>query len=178
MQSFIEKKVLSGRLIAGADRKRGKFRHLLRRSLLNHVRDMMRSEPRQSEDIADHTDRLVARDHAADVFDLAWAREVVSKTLRRMQAECEAKDHSAYWRLFECRVLGPTLDGIKSPGYEELVGKFGFRSPQEGCNALLTAKRMFVRALHSVVGEYASNEEEVSEEIRELRAILSRSGAS
>jgi hypothetical protein len=57
------------------------------------------------------------------------------------------------------------------------VEKFGFRSPTEASNALVTAKRMFVRALRAVVAEYARDENGIDREIEELRAILSRGSA-
>jgi hypothetical protein len=58
-----------------------------------------------------------------------------------------------------------------------VVVRFGFKSPTEASNALVTAKRMFVRALRSVVAEYATDEAGINGEIEELRAILSRAGA-
>ena len=58
--------------------------------------------------------------------------------------------------------------------YEELVAKFGLRSPSEASNLLITAKRMFARVLREVVRETVADEAEVETEIMELKRILSR----
>jgi hypothetical protein len=49
----------------------------------------------------------------------------------------------------------------------------GFRSAAEAGNALITARRRFVRSLRSVVGMYCRTEQEIDAEIRELMAIFS-----
>ena len=51
-------------------------------------------------------------------------------------------------------------------------------SPSQATNTLVTANRMFVRVLRAVVRDYVASDEEVDEEIVELRRILAASGAS
>jgi hypothetical protein len=41
---------------------------------------------------------------------------------------------------------------------------------------LVTAKRMYVRVLRSVIGEYARDEQEIDDELADLQAILARCG--
>jgi hypothetical protein len=48
-------------------------------------------------------------------------------------------------------------------------------SPEQASNVLITAKRMFARALRSVVAKYA-DAGDVETEIRDLKSILARSG--
>ena len=55
--------------------------------------------------------------------------------------------------------------------YEELVEKFGFETPTKASNALITAKRIFSRKLQEVVREYVETDEELAEELADLRAI-------
>jgi hypothetical protein len=105
---------------------------------------------------------------------MAWAREVIAEALGRVKTECMASGSLACWNVFDCRVIAPILDGVEPLPYEQLVRRFGFKSPTEASNALVTAKRMFVRALHAVVAEYAGDKGRTDEEIHELRAILSR----
>src|SRR5207253_10760563 len=62
----------------------------------------------------------------ANVFDVAWAREVIAEALRRLQAECEVSGRSIFWSVFEARVAGPMLDGTERLGYDQLIAKFGF----------------------------------------------------
>lgn len=101
---------------------------------------------------------------------------VLAQTLVAMQAECEAKDNDARWDIFKARLLDPLLEGTEGQPFEELVARFGFRSPAEASNAIATAKRQFDRTLRKVVAEYAGGDLEVEAEIRELKRVLSESG--
>jgi DNA-directed RNA polymerase specialized sigma24 family protein len=178
LQSFIATKVLAGDFLSRANRDKGKFRSFLLASAERHVIDVFREENAQKrspgEGMILSIDQLpdIGGDPLGDVFDTAWAREVLAEALRRVRRECETSGRAAFWGVFEARVVMPALDGEKPPGYETLVEKFGFESPMQASNALITAKRMFARALRSVVGEYAKDESEVDSEIQELRMVL------
>ena len=78
--------------------------------------------------------------------------------------------------MFEARILNPMLHGAEPLSYDELVGRFALPSPSAAANALVSAKRMFIRNLRSVIGEYAQGEEQIAEEIGQLRAALARGG--
>jgi hypothetical protein len=110
-------------------------------------------------------------------FEVAWARQVLNQSLSAMEAECRSSGRLDVWGVFECRILTPVLEGSPPLGYDELVKRFGFRSPSQASNALITAKRMFERNLRATLGEYARSPTETEEEIREIRRILSRAGA-
>ena len=113
-------------------------------------------------------------DSPSDVFDVAWARELLGEVLRRMEAECDGARRREIWGVFESRILRPILDNAATLPYEQLVKRFGFRSPTQAANALVTAKRMFARTLRTVVSEYALGEQAVESEIRDLQHILAR----
>ena len=83
------------------------------------------------------------------------------------------------WRLFEGRVLGPTLEDAEPLPYEQLVSELGYRSPSQAWNALVTVKRMFERSLRSVIRDYVGDGDErlIEEEIDDLHLLLAR-GAS
>jgi hypothetical protein len=90
-----------------------------------------------------------------------------------MRDECDAKGRADLWRVFECRVLG-FMTGQAPVPYEQLVGECRLASPSRAANLLVTAKRMFTRILREVIGDTVGSEEEADEEIRELKAALSR----
>lgn len=69
-------------------------------------------------------------------------------------------------------MLEPALNHAPLPSYETLVQRFGFQSPTQASNLLITAKRMFRRALADTVRDTVAGESQVEEEIRELKAIL------
>jgi DNA-directed RNA polymerase specialized sigma24 family protein len=179
LQDFVAGKIIERGLIGRADAALGKFRTFLLaaldRFLIDHFRQ--RNAKKRSPDgipleIGEHGDLLPSPPQPSDAFDVAWARSVLAEALRRMRAECEASGRADVWGVFQCRLLDPSLQGTEPIDYEQLVARFGLQSPSQASNVLITAKRMFARALRSVVGEYAMREEEIDAEIRELREIL------
>ncbi len=184
VQGFIENKVLERDLISTAESGRGRLRSLLATALDNYVANQMRqrSAAKRGADRAASLDQE-AYEHCAattdaphDAFDVAWAREVLAEILRQMQAECEGSGRDDVWAMFHVRVLAPILEGAEPPSYDEIVDRFGFRSPTQASNALVTGKRMFGRIMRGVISEYADDKDDIDAEIRDLQDILSRSG--
>ena len=177
LQGFITSKVLEQGLIARADPDKGRFRALLLTSLNHYVIDVHRQQagtpPAFSLSDSDRLPPSGDSDAGSDVFDVAWAREMLADVLRRMRTECDQNRRPDIWGIFNCRIVGPILENAKTLPYEQLVRRFGFRSPTQAANALVTAKRMFIRILRTVIGEYAS-ESAVDAEIRDLHQILAR----
>jgi RNA polymerase sigma-70 factor (ECF subfamily) len=179
-QEFVASKVLQKDLIARADRNLGRFRTFLLKALdrflFNWVRDQRAKKRAPSDGIivsaGDRVEDLAAQRGPSTAFDVAWARGVVHEALRRMQAECEASGRPEVWAVFEGRVIAPLFEGASPLDYPELVRRFGFRSPTQASNVLVTAKRTYARHLRAVVGEYASDGQEIEAELCELRASL------
>jgi RNA polymerase sigma-70 factor (ECF subfamily) len=181
IQGFLSTKILDDGLVSRADPRKGKFRTILLTALDNYVISVIRRDSAKKRSpehgfvsLEDSADQCGAVQPLPDPFDVAWAHEIVLEALRRVKAECTASGRSAYWSVFDSRVVAPIFDGAEALPYERVVARFGFRSPTEASNALVTAKRMFVRALRAVVAEYARDEEGIDREIEDLRAILSR----
>lgn len=186
LQSFIARKFLEENLAAGADVSRGRFRTYvltcLDRFVVSEFRQasarkrgggqVFNAEP---EDLAGFANRHQAE---ADVFSVAWARELLAEAVRRMEAECRASQRPEIWGVFEGRLLEPMLGSEPAMEYETLIERFGFTTPTQAANALVTAKRMFQRQLRAIVAEYAASPEHVEEEIRDLLTILARAGAA
>jgi DNA-directed RNA polymerase specialized sigma24 family protein len=183
LQSFISEKVLERNLIGHADRSLGKFRTFLCTALDRFVVDQIRkahAKKRQGDDPPVDLEKVeepAVTDHTSREMDTVWAREVLAEALRRMESACTQEKRSDVWEVFRSRVLDPILEGAPPISYEDLVARFGFESPVQASNVLITAKRMFARHLRAVVGEYAETEKDVDEEILDLRAILAASGA-
>jgi len=183
VQGFIENKILERDLISAADSGRGRFRNLLATALDNYVANQMRSRGAAKRE----ADRAVSLDQEAfehcasttgaayDAFDVAWAREVLAEILRQMQAECNQSGREDVWAVFEVRVLAPILEGAEPLSYEQILDRFGFRSPTQASNALVTGKRMFGRIMRSVISEYAADASDIDTEIQDLQNILAQS---
>jgi len=176
LQGFVTNKVLEQGLFARANPDKGRFRALLVTSLNHYVIDVFRQQrgtpPAFSLSESDFVRGMGESEPPADVFDVAWAKELLGEVLRRMQAECKTSRRPDLWGIFEARILSPILDSAATLPYEQLVKRFDFRSPTQAANALVTAKRMFGRILRAVVAEYAGGEAAVDAEIRDLHQVL------
>lgn len=188
VQGFVADKILRGDLIARARRDRGKFRTLMLTSLNRYAISEFRristarraptgGSPIPLDSLTQEANAALAIPAASTDFDLAWIREIVDETLRRVEHDCRSSGRVHYWVLFQKRVVQPILEGAQPEPYAEMVVRLGFLSPVQAANALFTVKRMFERSFRSVVWEYTGSEPDVDEEIRELRAILAEVSA-
>jgi len=185
LQGFISGKILEQDLIGRADQTKGRFRALLLMSLDRYVVSQHRYRVAEKRDersnlrLDDVNAGSFTRSGAAtDSFDSAWARELLNEAMRRLREECEATHRGEIWGVFEHQILAPMVHGQRALSYAELVESFGFQSPGQLWHVTRTAKRMFAAAVRAVVGEYASDEEEIEQEIADLHRILSRPGAA
>lgn len=186
LQQFVLEKVVRDQLITHADEFRGRFRTFLltvldRFVISQHRRASARKrQPDGGVQSLSHAAEPGAAGAGGDpsaTFEVAWARQVLSETLKRMEAQCHDSGRDHLWSLFQARVLGPVFEQTEPEPYEVLIDRYGFTSPTQAANYLITAKRMFARHLREVVGEYARDEQEIEEELSDLRQILSRTGA-
>ena len=180
LQAFVAEKVLERGLVAGATRGKGRFRTFLLIALDRFVWNQIRNEGRKRRS----PDNLVPLEEAAgliddapqpsEAFDLAWARQVLANAAQQMQEQCRRSGRLDVWRVFEARVLTPTLHGGPPVHYDVLVSELGFGSADAASNLVITAKRMFARSLEGVIGEYMGEDGEIEQEIAELRQALAR----
>jgi hypothetical protein len=96
-----------------------------------------------------------------------------------MEADC--KDPSAdqprrgfIWDMFRLRLLDPVFEDAAPPPYEELIARFGLRSPTDASNLLLSGKRIFKMHLGRVIQEYAEQDAATAAEIQDLEEFLGR----
>ncbi|MGW8257622.1 MAG: hypothetical protein ACWGMZ_09065, partial [Thermoguttaceae bacterium] len=181
LQEFVASRLIEKDLLAQADQALGKFRTFLLAVVDRFLIDQKRrrgAQKRSFENVPGagraEDAQWVADQAAADVFDVAWAREVITETIRRMRAECEAAERTDIWHVFELRLLDPLLKGVPPVDYEELVKQYNFDSVAQASNILITAKRTFSRLLREVVGQYALGHDAVDSEIRDLHTILAQ----
>ncbi len=186
VHQFIADKILMGDLLAKADRARGRFRSFLLVSLDRYTisafrkQNALRRTPKQGSLLSldaefNNLDNQTLSPSVTTCFDLAWTREIIWETLRRVELECETSGRPRFWEIFRDRVVNPMLQGTPPVPYATLATKLRFVSPIQAANALMTTKRMFERTFRDVVREYTGNDEDVEQEISELRAILSLS---
>ncbi|HWE01530.1 MAG TPA: hypothetical protein VG326_03905 [Tepidisphaeraceae bacterium] len=180
LQGFLTAKVLEQRLIVKADQERGRFRTFLLTALDRYVIDEIRysraakrAGQQPDADVDELKEMPTPLGGPDRAFDVAWARQVLAEAERRMRGECLTTGRPDLWGVFEGRVLRPAMEGAEPVKYETLIRDFGFRSPAEASNVMITSKRAFARHLRAVVGEYAGDEAETDAEIRDLYRIVS-----
>ena len=182
VQTFLLEKLLEQNVLCQASPRKGRFRSFLLKVFSNFALSLLREQQAlkrspSSPDAARVDDLPELPSGAAplsDSFDALWARQVLARTVERIREECQAKERQVLWDVLEARILGPVFSDSPPMPYEELVAKFGLRSPSEASNLLITAKRMFARVLREVVRETVADEAEVEAEIMELKRILSK----
>lgn len=184
LQSFVASRFVEQNLLGNVGPEKGRFRTFLLRAMNNYLIDQIRAartrkrgggSQRSLDELAD--DALDPADpNASDPagsFDLAWARQVIDQAGEIMRAECAHEDRLDIWEVFRGRILLPALDGSAPTPYQTLVEQFGYETPDQAANVLVTAKRSFQRALRRVVADYCSDED-VEAELRELQAAAAR----
>ena len=177
LHSFISDKVLAGTLLANADRQRGKFRNLIVKALNNYQISTLRKKERELSRrgvnlTIDH--EFVDVTTQNELFDTFWARQIMDNALKAMRTECAEKSRDDLWALFDIRIVQPACYNQPPISYKKLVSSMDISSPREAINLLVTAKRMFVRALRAEIGRYTDGAEEIDSEIIELKRILTR----
>jgi len=181
VQTFVARKIVEQNVIAEADAGRGRFRSFLFRAFHNFVCSELRRETAARRrphggvpvSLDDMPDGVPDPGTPAAGFDEEWGRQTLHETLSRMRDECLHKEQEDVWRVFSYRILGPILDGVPTPSYEQLVERFEFGSPTQASNKLITAKRMFRRLLVGVVRDTVGSDADVELELRELCAVFS-----
>ena len=182
VQAFLADRLLDRNVLRQAAREKGRFRSFLLKVFSNFAIGQLRRQqahkrrPASADAVAlDDLPELPSGEASlADAFDTVWARQVLARTLDRMRDECRPNERRVIWEVFEARVLGPILDQTDPMPYEQLVERFGLRSPSEASNLLITAKRIFARVLHSVVRETVTADRDVEAEILELKRVLAK----
>jgi hypothetical protein len=180
LQEFAEDKILKEGWLRRADRNRGKFRDFLKTSLRHFVLDRLnRAETRHAPvSLEELEQELPGPTGPSEEFDLTWIRAVLAETLRRMEADCRdaAADQPRrgfIWEMFRIRLIDPVLNDAPQTPYEELIERFGLKSPTDASNMLLSAKRMFKLHLARVIKDYAEQDAATAAEIQALEDFVS-----
>lgn len=182
LQSFIAEVVLAKELIRKARPEKGfQFRKFLLTAFHNFAASHVRRTKAQKRcpsggfvSLDESPDREMGyvAEPSPELFDVAWARGVIGEAMRLMKAECDGSGRPDVWGMFESRLVRPILEGIEPVAYDELVQRYGLQSPVQAQNLLVTAKRMFSRCLCTAVAQYATSEQDIESELRELQIIL------
>jgi RNA polymerase sigma-70 factor (ECF subfamily) len=172
VQSFIERKILQRNLVGLANSEKGKFRSFLLTALDRFLIDCRRKDSRipPSAELSPE----VRGEPEPEVFDVAWALQVLLESLQRLAREYAANQRPDLWGIFVGRVLTP-LTGAEPLSYRVLARQYGLDSDKQAANYYHTAKGAFQRCLRAELTGYAG--EDTAEEMTDFRRILSEANA-
>jgi hypothetical protein len=96
-----------------------------------------------------------------------------------MEADCKTPGvdqprRGQIWEMFRIRLLEPIFNDAPQMPYDQLVERFGLKSPTDASNTLLSGKRIFKSHLDKVIREYAGQDAAAAAEIKELEDFLGR----
>lgn len=173
-------------LFSRADQSRGRFRSLLLSSLDNFLRNVKRAEHAKCrrpeggivslDAIANDEDfRFEPSDNETPEGSFAkmWIRELLIRVLTSFENECRTTGKQAHFFLFQQCIVQPALEGKSPPSMDELSRSLSL-SRKESSNRLITARRAYQRLLRDEISMFASSEEDVAAEVRELFHFLSK----
>jgi RNA polymerase sigma-70 factor (ECF subfamily) len=171
VQSFVQEKILERNLLGAADPAKGKFRTFLLTALDRFLIDCWRKEQ-----VALDATALPPKaegESPSDVFDLAWAMQVLVQSVGRLRAECESKRRADLWGVFAGRALA-VLGGAEPIAYKVLAEHLELHSDKQAANRYAIAEAMFHRNFRAVLAEYAGGD--VEAEARDFLGILCEAG--
>jgi DNA-directed RNA polymerase specialized sigma24 family protein len=181
LQDFAGDKLLRDGWLKKADQSRGRFRDFLKISLRNFILDRLsRADVKNPPVSLDELEQEIPESPAsAEEFDLAWTRAVLAETLKRMETDCckPGKDQprrSHIWEMFRIRLIEPLFHDAPQMPYDQLVERFGLKSPLDASNTLLSAKRIFKVHLDEVIRDYAGIDAATAVEVEALKDFLRR----
>lgn len=169
-----------------ADPKLGRFRNLLLTSLKHFAANARRAalaKKRHPENgFAFIDDTAFEEEHPAalkhtetpdEIFHRTWLKELVLRILKRLEQVCRESGKATHFQLFHRYMVGPALEGAAAPHLRDLGAAAGLTA-KEAANRVLTVQRAFRRLIKEEIGLYAASEEEVAEELRDLKRFLGR----
>jgi RNA polymerase sigma-70 factor (ECF subfamily) len=179
-QDFIARVMLERGLIERADPDRGRFRAFVKSALRNYLTDQHRRE--HSRDRAPAAPiagsaALELLEPAADAdpsqaFDRQWAATLLSRTLERVESECEASGQRVHWAAFHAAVIGPALADAPPPPLEAVAREINVDSPDRVSSLIQTVRRKFRRTLEAVVEETLADRSDAGSELELVRSLL------
>ena len=182
-QDFFCELVLEKHLLRKYDQERGRFRTFLR-TVVGHYADQYdrgrKAKKRAPTEQAVSLERsegqlaIPSGQTPDESFDRTWAVFVVQETSRKVKESLLRDGLDMCWEIFRARVVDPKLHGAEAVPLKDLCRKYGLDKGHKVTRIVERATKRFKEALRLVVGEYVGSDEEIDDEIRELKRILSK----
>jgi len=184
-QGFFHEVVLGRSLIERADQSKGCFRSFLLHALNQYLVDEQRKEAAQKRipkaklvplDVG-HPPVLPQRVSELEpekCFDYAWKADLLERALSELKQWYVGRGMEIHWRLFQDRLLRPSLEGLEAPSLAQLCERYEVESEVKTSNMLGTVKRQFQTILIKHVRQTVLSGEAVEEELGEMFRFLKK----
>ncbi|MHC4110033.1 MAG: sigma-70 family RNA polymerase sigma factor [Planctomycetota bacterium] len=187
-QDFFCEFFLGPKLLQAADKKIGRFRQLLfttmKRFISNVERDKKRKKrapPRQILSLSAPEFMDVSLPGVANTpekaFYHAWITNLLDQVIIEVKDQYSSPEMLNHWKVFQLKVLAPTLQNATDPSMKEICEQCGVASKQQAANMLITVKRRFQKVLKRHLRNLVRSDSEVEAEFREIFTFLSGSSA-
>ena len=182
-QGFFQEVVMAKKLIADADRTKGRFRSYLLTALnhylinVHHRESAKRHIPKskllsmntlEGSDIPQAVTTLTPEDS----FTYAWISTLLEHVIDEVKRYCDRSGKSAHWQVFRERTLGPIMEDRDAPTIESVCESLGIASAQEASNMIVTVKRRFQSILRQHLRKTVTSDQEAEEELKEIKRFL------
>lgn len=184
-QGFFHEVVLGRELIQRADMAKGRFRTFLLTALDRYATDVYHKETALKRSPNAQIMQLETNDVASlletqsesrpdEVFNYAWASEVLNQVLTTVKANCCRDGRETYWNVFYAKVVAPIVGSAETPELKELCTKYGIENEAKVSNMIAFVKQKFRVAMRRYLRQFVQSDAEVDEEFDEIFQILSK----
>jgi len=97
---------------------------------------------------------------------------LLERILSEVQAKCLEQGKTVHWAAFHDRILEPAVEGTTAPSMNEICRRHGIENPVKASNMIVTVKRMMQIVFMEGLRQSVSSEEEVQEELQEIRRFF------
>ena len=186
-QGFFCEVAIGRNLFAQADMKKGKFRTFLLTALDRYTRDEYEKNNAQKR----NPEKLVSIDteemaglldsqqtsRPEEVFNFAWASDVLNQVLEAVKADCYKNKRQAYWSVFYDKVVVPILENSDPPALKDLCSSLGIKDEPTASNMINYVKKQFQAAMRRHLRQFVSTDADVDEEFKAIFGILSKNNS-
>lgn len=182
IQGFLADRVVARGLLKKARQEKGLFRNFLMATVKSYISDSLRSQAakkRRPENGFVGLEKLESTPNPNEpnstgqaIFDEAFVKLVILKTIRRTHQACFANDYQRGWAIFYERMLRPLFKDEPPKSYGELVASLALKDTSEAYNKLAFVKAIFKKELRHVITDYSLSLEEREDEIKYFRQFL------
>ena len=182
-QGFFQEIVLGHDLIKKADSTKGRFRTFLLTALDRYVINVKKGQTAQKripQHKVVHLDFInppelpgtIDKLSPEDSFTYAWVSSLLDQVLEKVKTACLREGKEVHWAAFQDRVLQPAIDDTFAPSMSDICQRHGIANPIKASNMIVTVKRRMQSVFAEHLRKSVGADEEVQEELREIRRFL------